>query len=1239
MGESQRLSLGRLDDLRALHVIRETRGLPRATSLLTLNPLEVPDSLNRRSWSPSLEPPGALALAPASPARSARGGWTAALEPDARGRTPLSFALRARDEAAALRMIAAVARGCGCSVPCAAIDAACDAEDAAAGAAADSGSVDGAADADDTSGLALASRILGEVCDDDGWTLAQCAAGGGCEAALRALVELLGAEALSEPRARDGHSLAHTAAISGSSGVLRYLLDAGADLGVADANGDSPLHWACFRGRGECVALLVGAALAGRGHVDMAARNIDGGTALHSAANCGDAEAARALFAGGAAHIVDVNAAMFDGSTAVANAAFGGHAAFVRLLLAHGADANAASREGKLPLQLAASQGHVGAVEALLGIGGDDPAAGKGSVASAAGRVGAAAAAAGLGILAQVNGVDRQGDSALHWACAAGARRVVKVLLAAGADSTLRNADGGSALHACTVNNRVATLEAMLKGGADPNLRFELPRERFSAAAGARWARGSLETALHVAAADGRVRAMRVLLSCAATKVDLRSAAGRTPLHDACHQRRVGCAKMLLLRARADFAAVDEEGRTPLGLLVPRARMQALLVGGAEAAPMSPLDDPGIRDAWALSCAGSGADDSPAEAPPAAPLRPGVSQLLVLASSKAALSPHVGAVLVVPLSPLCWPANVAVLSALPGARARAYNAFPPPAAQRVLSVVAEASSAGTVAAIAVAARAAAIGATHAIIASIDIESAARATAEAASIAAIEVVVPPSALMPPTSLMVGSQWAGLGALARQRRFCDLELESPSGFRAPCHRIVLAARSPPLLALLSASSTYSTRAAVGAAGASTLVARVPFEADVLVPLLSFIYSGRLAPQCGLDAAPLSVPLCLALADVADAFDVPGLCCAAQLACADALALGSVMLAAEWAQARGAAAEDLLFACVDFFVRPDTLRAVAAAGAAAAFPEAPGQPRADFRAGGALSPQASALRARAESFGLADSGSARPLARATSTQSQTPRPTVALPAASAGDLDFAGAAKDAFDDPRDDQRTTLTSAMSAADLISRLSGLSSGLPLPSELGPPPPPPLELPRRPSGAARAAGAARGGTNFARTTSRSDMSALSTSVSSNSSTTSPAVVPLPDSDDEGDGDDSRDERNVWGAMPSDFVLTSSSALSGAAGPLQRRSLRRVAAAAVAAAAASAKSDDGCDSERGLHRAHALEPYTELVHFLLSTDFDAVRARQRRACNEDAAAAMSPLRRRAVVPRLPLLPRQ
>ena len=128
-------------------------------------------------------------------------------------------------------------------------------------------------------------------------------------------------------------------------------------------------------------------------------------------------------------------------------------------------------------------------------------------------------------------------------------------------------------------------------------------------------------------------------------------------------------------------------------------------------------------------------------------------------------------------------------------------------------------------------------------------------------------------------------------------------------------------------------------------------------------------------------------------------------------------------------------------------------------------------------------------------------------------------------------------------------------------------------------------------------------------------------------------MPLPDSDDEGDGDDSRDERNVWGAMPSDFVLTSSSALSGAAGPLQRRSLRRVAAAA------SAKSDDGCDSDRGPHRAHALEPYTELVHFLLSTDFDAVRARQRRACNEDAAAAMSPLRRRAVVPRLPLLPRQ
>ena len=177
---------------------------------------------------------------------------------------------------------------------------------------------------------------------------------------------------------------------AGDDEGVRGLLDVRPDLaGERNEDGLSPVLYALYNGKAEVVATLLDAnppldvfdaAAVGRtrGLEELLAAepalasawSPDGFTALHYAAFFGQEDAAQLLLErGAAADVVARNERIHV--TPLHSAASGGHAAIVKLLLAHGADPNAVQEGGFTPLHSAAQKDDDESVEALLAAGAD----------------------------------------------------------------------------------------------------------------------------------------------------------------------------------------------------------------------------------------------------------------------------------------------------------------------------------------------------------------------------------------------------------------------------------------------------------------------------------------------------------------------------------------------------------------------------------------------------------------------------------------------------------------------------------------------------------------------------------------------------------------------------------------------------------------------------------------------------------------------------------------------------
>ncbi|MEO8359259.1 MAG: ankyrin repeat domain-containing protein [Vicinamibacteria bacterium] len=272
----------------------------------------------------------------------------------------------------------------------------------------------------------------------------------------------------------------------GQRSMALALLSAGADVRVADTYGETPLTLACANGDGVLVRGLLA-----KGAEPNAAR-WNGETAMMLAAGAGSLDAVKALAAQGG----DVNASEPRmGQTPLMWAASEGQNDVIRGLVELGAKVDATSKGGFTPLVFAVIKGDAASVKTLLDKGADPnyttPSGSKPlMIALSNGRTDAAMALLEGGALVGARD-ERVGNTALHLAAQQGNLAIVQALLARKADPNARtnksaavpakvNGDGPrpmageqTPLMYAARRDHEDVMRALVAAGADPSLRAQ----------------------------------------------------------------------------------------------------------------------------------------------------------------------------------------------------------------------------------------------------------------------------------------------------------------------------------------------------------------------------------------------------------------------------------------------------------------------------------------------------------------------------------------------------------------------------------------------------------------------------------------------------------------------------------------------------------------------------------------------------------------------------------------------
>ncbi len=267
-------------------------------------------------------------------------------------------------------------------------------------------------------------------------------------------------------------------------GVVRALVEQGADVTVRQGDGATALHWAAYWDEVELADLLI------RAGADVNAANDLGVTPLWAAAENRSAAMVRRLLEAGA----NPNALLLSGETPLMTAARVGAVEVARELLEAGADVAATGGRSQTALMWAVAQRHPAVVEALLEHGAavdarsdvwtevvkttaepwnpeyvaEIPQGGYTPLLFAA-RVGDLASAKLLVEAgADVNDQPPYGTSATVVAAHSGHRDVAVFLLEQGADPNAADA-GYTALHAAILHKDAKLVRALLDHRADPD--------------------------------------------------------------------------------------------------------------------------------------------------------------------------------------------------------------------------------------------------------------------------------------------------------------------------------------------------------------------------------------------------------------------------------------------------------------------------------------------------------------------------------------------------------------------------------------------------------------------------------------------------------------------------------------------------------------------------------------------------------------------------------------------------
>lgn len=257
------------------------------------------------------------------------------------------------------------------------------------------------------------------------------------------------------------------AAFGGREAVATLLLDAGSDINFRGLDGVTALWLAASKGGAPMVRLLVA-----RG-ADVNLRSYMGSTPLMRAARRGDVEAVTVLLKAGAlVYPKDVNGRAAVNYARNVRKKTNDHARVVQILERHGADINGKNRDIDTQLLAAASRGRLAEVRKLVSRGADvnarDP-RGFSVLMKAATRSQTAAYLLRQG--ADPFAIERGRGTVLHHAALHGNLILARDLLARNVPVNAVNRNKETPLCEAVQTGQRRTVEALLKHGADPNIR------------------------------------------------------------------------------------------------------------------------------------------------------------------------------------------------------------------------------------------------------------------------------------------------------------------------------------------------------------------------------------------------------------------------------------------------------------------------------------------------------------------------------------------------------------------------------------------------------------------------------------------------------------------------------------------------------------------------------------------------------------------------------------------------
>ncbi|XP_036355681.1 ankyrin repeat, PH and SEC7 domain containing protein secG-like [Octopus sinensis] len=227
-----------------------------------------------------------------------------------------------------------------------------------------------------------------------------------------------------------GRTALHYAVKSRKIDAVASLVSRGANVNKQNSDGNTPLHWAVRKNYKDVVKVLLSSK--GNNILQVTQRNNKGWTPLHLASLYGHTDTAKLLLQQDG---TDVRVVDNDGCTPLHHASYNGHTDTAKLLLQQdGTDVRVVDNDGWTPLHLACQNGHTDTAKLLLQQDGTD-----------------------------VRVVDNYGCTPLHHACRNGHTDTAKLLQQDGTDVRVVDNAGWTPLHRASYNGHTDTAKLLLQ--------------------------------------------------------------------------------------------------------------------------------------------------------------------------------------------------------------------------------------------------------------------------------------------------------------------------------------------------------------------------------------------------------------------------------------------------------------------------------------------------------------------------------------------------------------------------------------------------------------------------------------------------------------------------------------------------------------------------------------------------------------------------------------------------------